>query len=602
MSLRRGACRSLLAVSGAAVSGLFSAAPVRAHAFGPRYDLPLPLELYVAGAGAAVALSFVIMALIFRGQRAHAGSMKFDLLRLGPLRMLVHPVAIGFLQTASVGLFLLLLAAGLSGQQDPTRNFAPAFVWIVWWVGLAYVAALAGNVWPAINPWSAIHGGVERLLRRLAKRRRTDVRLAYPSWLGVWPAILVFWLFAWFELISESSMAPATLATAILLYSVFTWLGMAAFGRGTWLAHGEAFSLAFSVFGRFAPIGQPVREQPEGRAHGWFIRPYASALIVTEPCRVSVTVFVVLMLSTVTFDGLKETPLWGVLLQRIALAPAFHAVLRTVHDLGFDVQAALETSMLALFPALVLFVYLGFCWLTKRASGSALSLTEIAGLFVFSLVPIAIAYHLAHYLSYLLIAGQAIIPLASDPFGRGWDLFGTADYAIDIAVIGAKSVWYAAVTAIVVGHVCGIGVAHFVALRAFDSAKMALRSQYPLVILMVAYTMAGLWILAQPIVAGPDLGALRAPSGVVSLAPFEFRELCFNMRARDRLLYRFRSDGPLEFDIHYHDGLAIRYAVQPTAVTVRTAQIVAEARREYCLMWLNRSPAQASLRYQTIKR
>src|SRR5918996_2533518 len=103
-------------------------------------------------------------------------------------------------------------------------------------------------------------------------------------------------------------------------------------------------------------------------------------------------------------------------------------------------RTVLETVMLTLFPLLFLLVYLGFCWLTKEASDSERSVMEIAGFFVFSLVPIAIAYHLTHYLSYLLLAGQLIIPLASDPFGIGWDLFGTAGHCIDISIIGAKFV------------------------------------------------------------------------------------------------------------------------------------------------------------------
>jgi hypothetical protein len=222
------------------------------------------------------------------------------------------------------------------------------------------------------------------------------------------------------------------------------------------------------------------------------------------------TVFVLLMLSTVTFDGFKETPLWAEILERIALAPPFHSLLLQLHETGFDLIVALDSVMLVVFPLLFLLIYLGFCWLAKAASGSARPVTEIAELFIFSLVPIAIAYHLAHYLSYLLVAGQRIIPLASDPFGAGWDLFGTAGYDIDIGIIGARFVWYTAVVAIVVGHVFAVGVAHSVALRAFETRSAALASQYPFLVLMVAYTMVSLWILSQPIVESPAW-AIPAP-------------------------------------------------------------------------------------------
>ena len=592
--------RSALALPGAALMMILGAAPAQAHAFGPRYDLPLPLELYVVGAGAAVALSFVIMAFAFRGRPAHPGTPWTNLLEFRPTRVLLHPAVIAVLKVTSVGLFLLVLVAGIFGAQDTVKNIAPTFVWIIWWVGLAYVVALVGNIWPTINPWSIVFAGLERIFRRFGPRTQFGLGLAYPPWLGVWPAVALFALFAWFELISESARVPNTLVTAILFYSGLTWLGMAAFGRNVWLAQGEAFSLAFGVLGRFAPIGGPGQDSPDGRPRHWYLRPYAGALVATKPSHLSMTVFVLLMLSTVTFDGFKETPLWGDLLKWIALVPAFHPLLRKFHDLGFDFHMVLETIVLALFPLLFLLVYLGFSWLTKWASSGARPVTEIAGLFVFSLVPIAIAYHLAHYFSYLLLAGQLVIPLASDPFGIGWNVFGTAGYGINISIIGAKFVWYTAVIAIVAGHVFAVGVAHFIALRIFDSASAALRSQYPLLVLMVAYTMLSLWILSQPIVGGPSLSTLRAPSDTLFMAPFEFRELCLELAVQDEVQYDFQSDQPVEFDIHYHDGLAIRFPVKLTGITVHAARFVAEKDQSYCLMWFNQSLTRTSLIYRVI--
>ena len=575
-------------------------APAQAHAFGARYDLPLPLDLYLAGAGGAVAISFVVMALVFHARPAPTDRSQVELLHFEALRVLLHPVVAGVLKAVSVSLFLLVLAAGFFGNQDTARNIGPVFVWIIWWVGLAYIVALAGNLWPAVNPWSIVFAGFERLVRLFGVRDWLSLGLPYPSWLGVWPAFAFFGLFAWFELISESAKVPNILAMAILIYSVLTWFAMAAFGRDFWLGRGEAFTLAFGAFGRFAPIGGPGRDSPDGLPGPWFFRPYASALVVDRPCGPSMMMFVLLMLSTVTFDGFKETPLWGALLEWIALEPSIHPLLRGLHDLGFDFHVVLETVMLAFPPLLFLLVYLGFSWLSTWASGSDRPINEIAGLFVFSLVPIAIAYHLAHYFSYLLIAGQFIIPLASDPFGIGWNLFGTTGYAVDIGIIGAEFVWYTAVVAIVVGHVFAVGVAHFVALRVFETASAALRSQYPFLVLMVAYTMVSLWILSQPIVGSPSLSTLRAPSGALSLAPFEFRELCFEITAQDNIQYEFQSDQPLDFNIHYHDGLAIRFPVDLAGITDHAAQFVPKKDQSYCLMWLNQSLDRTALKYRVI--
>jgi hypothetical protein len=145
-------------------------------------------------------------------------------------------------------------------------------------------------------------------------------------------------------------------------------------------------------------------------------------------------------------------------------------------------------------------VYLGFSALMAAASGNRLSISDMARAFVYSLVPIALAYHLAHFLSFLLIQGQLIIPLASDPFGFEWDLFGTADYRINIAIVNARFAWFTAVGAIVVGHIIAVYLAHTIALRTLREHQPALRSQYPMLGLMVGYTMVSLWIIAQPIV------------------------------------------------------------------------------------------------------
>jgi hypothetical protein len=169
---------------------------------------------------------------------------------------------------------------------------------------------------------------------------------------------------------------------------------------------------------------------------------------------------------------------------------------------GVDVNATahmlLMSALLVAGPLVLAGLYLGVVVVMARMAGS--SVAALAGLFVLSLLPIAIAYHLSHYFSLLMVAGQFIIPLASDPFGYGWDLFGTTLYRIDIGIVDAKLIWYLAVIAIVTGHIIAVWVAHVTAFAVFSDAGAARRSQYPMLVLMVGYTMLSLWIIAQPIV------------------------------------------------------------------------------------------------------
>jgi hypothetical protein len=210
-------------------------------------------------------------------------------------------------------------------------------------------------------------------------------------------------------------------------------------------------------------------------------------------------VFALLILSTVTFDGFLETPAWAAILQWIVEDMTLRPLLVALQDGGVNLLKLIKTVALVVFPLGFMAAYLGFCWFMSRLGGTV-PIREVVGYFVLSLVPIAIAYHLAHYVSYFLLAGQLIIALVSDPFGFGWDLFGTAGYRLDIGIVTAKFVWYLSITTIVSGHLIAVYLAHVMALRAFPTARAALRSQLPMMVLMVGYTTISLWILSQPVV------------------------------------------------------------------------------------------------------
>jgi hypothetical protein len=299
------------------------------------------------------------------------------------------------------------------------------------------------------------------------------------------------------------------------------------FGKETWLRYGEAFSLAFSLLARFAPTEVRVCDprlcqtcslmcldrdgacidcyacfaRAEAAWCEWNLRPYAIGLVRNQGVSVSEMVFVLLLLATVTFDGFLATPVWTEI--RAAL-------LGLLPDLGEAGRLVTRTLGLLAFPLLFLEIYLSFSVLMAIVSGRRLSGLMLARAFIFTLVPIAIAYHIAHYLSFLLVQGQRLLPLASDPFGFGWNLLGTAEYGINLGIVGAQFGWYTTVLAIVVGHIIAVYLAHLVAVRALGQRTIALRSQYPMLGLMVGYTMLSLWILAQPIVEGDE--AEEAPS------------------------------------------------------------------------------------------
>ena len=449
-----------------------------AHGFGARYDLPIPLSLYLTGAGLTVALSFVMLAFFLRYAPLPAGGV--------PANGRRWPVVLPVARVIGVAVYLLVVCAGLFGVQSPLKNITPVFVWALWWVGMAYVSALIGNLWVLVSPLDAIFAWADALCARLRPGSTLEMHLEYPDWLGVWPAALLFVAFLWMEIVSEASDAPAGVACALLVYSALAWLGMTLFSRREWLRRGEAFSLIFGLLARFAPVHVSVDRERVAVE----MRPFAVGLLVREPVDRSHVALVMLLLAAVSFDGFIETPAWAALAERTGDG------------------MLLKSLGLFLAPLLFLGIFLLVCRLSAwsaqmapKSPGERKSTWRIAGLFANTLVPITIAYHLAHYLSFLAMAGQYFVPLASDPMGLGWDLFGTVNHFIRPGWVDARVVWNVSVAAIVVGHVAAVYLAHVQALQEFTDRRAALRSQYPMLGLMVGYTMLSLWIIAQPIVS-----------------------------------------------------------------------------------------------------
>lgn len=508
----------ILAVAMLVTAGLLVAKNTYAHAFGERYDLPIPLNFFLVGGAATVAFSFVIIGLFVRQRSEGFSYPRYDLLRIpvvGPIAR--HPVFLNIVvRPLPVFVLAMLLVTSFVGTDAPLENLSPTFIWIIWWVGMGYISALAGNVWMLVSPWKVTFEWIEKLFE-FVFRRQSRPLLKYPERLDVWPAFLLFFGFAWLENVFPGSAVPFQLGVLILLYSLITWAGMIVFGKHTWLRHGEAFSVLFGFFARFAPTEVHVDgnflcgecdsdcglnngdcvdcyecfEKAPREDREINLRPFAVGLIGIERVSTATAVFVVFALAAVTFDGLQETPFWAGLQS---------SLFYSLSDLGPWAIGLIDTLGIVVVPALFFGIYLLFASGIQAFSNDSDQMFGVAKAFVFSLVPIALAYNMAHFLSLLLIQGQQIIPLASDPFGFEWNLFGTADYKVNIAIINAKVAWFISLIAIVLGHVISVYVAHVIALRRVPDHKVALRGQYPMLVLMVIYTATSLWIIAQPIV------------------------------------------------------------------------------------------------------
>jgi hypothetical protein len=355
-------------------------------------------------------------------------------------------------------------------------------VWVVFWLGLVPVVVVFGNVWRVLSPWAAVADSVAWAWHRSG--RSWEPPWPYPAAAGRWPATAFLFAFTALELAYTNPADPPVLALAIYLYSAATWSAMLAHGREAWLENGEAFNVYFGLLGRLAPFG--VRKEDGQREI--VVRPPLTGLAEGEPRRGTLP-FVAVMLGSVAFDSVGRTSWWTE--RRFSLTAD---LISESPGLADTVAMLFNLAGLASCVALVAASYLAAVWAAGVLGASE---KPLAGAFLGSLVPIALAYAVAHYFSLLVLQGQLAIPLLSDPFGWGWDLFGTADFRPNLRVLTPSSVWYVQVGALVVGHVLGLVLAHDRAVSLFSSAGRAVRTQYALLALMVLYTVGGLWLLSS---------------------------------------------------------------------------------------------------------
>jgi len=423
------------------------ATPASAHGLTGIYDSPLPLEVYLAGAAAAVALSFAIA--FASGRRWQPGDVESG--RQVPRAVIVLLKLVGLVAWGWI--IVQLVMGGSSDAEVDTL-----FTWVYGWVGLAIVSALIGPVWGWLDPFTTLHDAGAWVVARLGVSGGRVT--AYPVGLASWPAVAGFTFFVWLEL----AYLRADMGLIVLLYTIVTVAGMALFGRDRWRDHGEVFSVWFGLLGRlalFAPAGRPesgaVRRQhfPDG--------------LLGRPWDASLVALTAIATGAILYDGLSQT------------------------EIFFDVfglpDIAFSTILLVGFLALLVGLALG---VARRVGLPAMGS---------GLLPISVGYLIAHYLTYLLGEGQRILVAISDPFQLGWDLFGTAFHESSVGWLAPSLVWGVIFVSVVGGHVLGAWAGHRAAASGSSGRSDGRLVQLPLALVMVALTTLTLWSLGQAVIS-----------------------------------------------------------------------------------------------------
>jgi hypothetical protein len=451
-----------------------------AHGIGAVKDLPLPLWLFYYTGAIVLVVSFVALGVLWTKPRLENSEWERplpDWLQ----RVLLSTALRVVLGALSFSLLVLVFLAALLGEPSQGANLAPTFVFVIFWVGMVPLVVVLGDVWRVLNPWRAVADAVAWLAGQSGVSWEPLAR--YPERLGRWPAAALLFAFTAYELAYLDASEPRSLALAILIYSWITWVGAAVFGREAWFENCEAFTAYFGFLSRIAPFGVRERE----RRRELVLRPPLKAL-TTWDVKPGTLAVVAVMLGSVAFDGFSRTATWQ---NRL-----FDIEAELISSPGLSDLAVTAVNILGLTVA-VLLVAGFFLLAVAGARAVAHANRPLVAAFAYSLVPIALAYALAHYISLLINQGQFAIPLASDPFGWGWDVLGTADFSPNLTALTPNMIWYTQVAVLVVGHVLGLVLAHDRAVALFSSARTAIRTQYAFLVLMVLYTVAGLWLLSQ---------------------------------------------------------------------------------------------------------
>lgn len=448
-----------------------------AHGIVGKADLPIPVWLFSWTAAIVLVVSFVALSTLWRTPQLQVERRR---------RLFRSPKALEALAgLIGVALFALVVYSGFDGAQVANANFSVTFVFVIFWVGLPVLSVIFGDVFKAFSPWRATARACEGaigLLRGASGNKDRGPLLSYPQALGQWPALAGIVGFAWLELAYVNRDDPSTLAALSLGYFGVMLAGMLLFGVEQWSGSADGFGVYFGLLARISPLARDEQGC-------FYVRRPFSGLPGLE-LRAGTVTLICALIGTTTFDGFSNGGIWR------KNEPHLQSVFA---DLGFPQTPAIELAYslgLLLCIGLIVAVYrVGI--LGVRSVSARYEAGELTRAFAHTLVPIAFAYVLAHYFSLLLWQGQAIGYLASDPLGDGSNLLGTAGYEIDYQVISYAAIWYVQVAALIAGHVSGLALAHDRALVLYDEPEEAVRSQYWMLAVMVAFTSFGLWLLSD---------------------------------------------------------------------------------------------------------
>ncbi len=505
----------------------------------------IPSEFYYASIAIVLVVSFGLFDLLSRRNQVLSLELaqkqngfplnRLDLFSYPKVKAALRSRFFRFsLQLFFVLIFAIVIIAGIFGNQNPALNIAPILTWTIWWGLLPVVIIFAGKIWCYVCPWDAASGWIEKLSFWKKSSDGLSLNKKWPRIIrNISLATLLFIGLTWVELGFGVTMKPritAYLAISMLLLALVSAL---LFDRKSFCRYGCLVGRVSGLYAMFSGteirsrcadtcLSCKTKECVKGSetAYGcptflypgkldsntyciqcmecvqacphdnltMNLRPLGADLEHEGKPRSDEAYLALLMLSITGFHGLTMTPVWAELV----------AWIQDGTNLGNILAFSSGMLVILLAPIVIyaLLVYISKYFGTQNQLKS-LSYTDYFVRYAYALLPIALFYHIAHNLEHLLMEGPKVIALMSDPMGWNWNLFGTATWSIP-PLISLDKLWLAQIFLVLVGHVYSLWIAQKTSIRIFGSPRAAFKSQLPMLVGMILFSVFSLWLLKQP--------------------------------------------------------------------------------------------------------
>jgi polyferredoxin len=492
----------------------------------------VPRPLFLGGVGAVLVVSFALVEWLNRGAREPVTRRRWNFLSLRfPAWCFRQRWLKPLFQVPVAALFAFLIYAGFAG--DRTVNLTPTLTWTVWWAGLIFLVLFLGKAWCFVCPWDFAATLAQGVGRLWGARGPFTLGLRWPRALrNIYLAIGLFVLLTWLELGYRVTASPRATAVLALVMVALCVVPALLFEKRAFCRHGCMIGRISGLYAMFAPVevrcadvavcrecrtrdcfrgnhrapacptglllpavkentyciqcGHCARSCPRGNV-AFNVRPFAADLTAFTRPRADESLLAIILLALTSFHGLTMTPFWEG-------ADGFSVIGWLRAALGTGPLAAFTLGMTAMVAVPIIVFWL-LSLVTQRMAGDAsVPWTKLFPYFAYSLLPVALFYHLAHNAMHFFMEAQLVVPLLSDPLGRCWDLFGTAALRPG-PLLSAQAIWWLQVALVLTGHVAGIVIAHHASRRLYAEPRRATWSLVPMLGGMVLYSWFSLWIL-----------------------------------------------------------------------------------------------------------